>query len=220
MKNLKNAARMGLALCLSFNLVASSTRSVAVPLRQDTNDAATEPQTSLLTPVFFMAGASPAASDTLRFYNIHTGERLTISRREGDPVTRRANWFMRDFRSGEAANLDPALLDLLGDIRQEILRRHPGMRVEFHVVSSYRSRATNDSLRNAGGDQAKNSQHTLGKAMDIRVPGVSTRELRDIATCLGVGGVGYYATDRFVHVDTGRVRYWPSRAYLPGVKCA
>ena len=75
------------------------------------------------------------------------------------------------------------------------------------------------SLRNAGGTQAEHSQHMLGKAMDIKVPGLSTVELRNIATCLKGGGVGYYAEDEFVHVDIARVRYWPSHAYLAKLKC-
>jgi uncharacterized protein YcbK (DUF882 family) len=77
----------------------------------------------------------------------------------------------------------------------------------------------NNNLRGAGGSQAQNSLHLTGQAIDIRVPGLSTRELRDIATCLRKGGVGYYAADDFVHVDTGGVRYWPSRDYLSTLNC-
>jgi uncharacterized protein YcbK (DUF882 family) len=44
--------------------------------------------------------------------------------------------------------------------------------------------------------------------IDIRLPGVSTHKLRDIALGLGRGGVGYYGTSDFIHVDVGRVRYW------------
>jgi uncharacterized protein YcbK (DUF882 family) len=45
-------------------------------------------------------------------------------------------------------------------------------------------------------------------AIDIRLPGVSTRSLRDAALGLHRGGVGYYAREQFVHVDVGRVRRW------------
>jgi uncharacterized protein YcbK (DUF882 family) len=93
------------------------------------------------------------------------------------------------------------------------------MSVTFQVVSSYRTPATNEALRDAGGTQAEHSQHMLGKAMDIRVSGVSTAELRNLATCLKGGGVGFYAEDKFVHVDVGRVRYWPSHDYLAGLPC-
>ncbi len=55
---------------------------------------------------------------------------------------------------------------------------------------------------------AKNSQHMQAKAIDIRVPGVDTSRLRDIALSLHGGGVGYYPISQFVHVDVGPVRQW------------
>jgi uncharacterized protein YcbK (DUF882 family) len=48
----------------------------------------------------------------------------------------------------------------------------------------------------------------LAKAIDIRVPGVSTERLRDAALSLHEGGVGYYPKSQFVHVDVGPVRQW------------
>ena len=47
-----------------------------------------------------------------------------------------------------------------------------------------------------------------GKAIDIRIPGVALSDLRDAAMSLNAGGVGFYPRDKFVHVDTGKVRYW------------
>ena len=55
---------------------------------------------------------------------------------------------------------------------------------------------------------ASHSLHIEGRAIDIRVPGVDLQHLRDTARALQLGGVGYYAASDFVHVDTGRVRYW------------
>lgn len=55
---------------------------------------------------------------------------------------------------------------------------------------------------------AKNSLHMQGKAVDIRIEGVNTRDIRDAAISLQQGGVGYYPSSDFVHVDTGMVRYW------------
>ena len=54
----------------------------------------------------------------------------------------------------------------------------------------------------------RNSQHTLGKAIDVRLTDLDTAELRDAGIALGRGGVGYYASSDFVHLDTGRVRRW------------
>lgn len=215
----KNAARLGLALCLSFNLAAASPVSAA-PLHAP---VAVQPVVIPAQPVEIEtpdATVDKATSSyTLRFYNVHTGESLRIARRDGDTLDQNEKWFMRDYRRGETVDMDPELFDLLYDIQTQVKHRHPKISVEFQVVSSYRSPETNDSLRQAGGEQAKHSQHMRGKAMDIRISGVPTRELRDIVTCLGEGGVGYYAQDQFIHVDTGRVRYWPSRAYVSTVKC-
>ena len=52
------------------------------------------------------------------------------------------------------------------------------------------------------------SLHLSGRAIDIRLPGIATAELRDAGMRLRAGGVGYYRESDFIHVDTGRVRYW------------
>ena len=54
----------------------------------------------------------------------------------------------------------------------------------------------------------KNSMHLLGKAIDIRLPGHELKTLQRAAVDLRRGGVGYYPSSDFVHVDVGRVRYW------------
>lgn len=50
--------------------------------------------------------------------------------------------------------------------------------------------------------------HIEGKAVDIYIPGVPLHVLRDTAINLRAGGVGYYPASNFVHIDTGRVRFW------------
>ena len=55
---------------------------------------------------------------------------------------------------------------------------------------------------------AKGSLHMQAEAIDIRLPGFSTAELRSKAMLLARGGVGYYPASNFVHVDVGRVRHW------------
>ncbi len=55
---------------------------------------------------------------------------------------------------------------------------------------------------------ASQSLHMVGQAIDIRVPGVRTGELKTFALALAGGGVGYYPQSDFVHVDIGRVRSW------------
>jgi uncharacterized protein YcbK (DUF882 family) len=78
----------------------------------------------------------------------------------------------------------------------------------FQVISGYRSPATNETLRvTRGGGVARQSLHTEGRAIDVRLPGVALGDLRDAAVSLRAGGVGFYA-GQFVHLDTGRVRRW------------
>ncbi|MDH4023809.1 MAG: DUF882 domain-containing protein, partial [Desulfuromonadales bacterium] len=55
---------------------------------------------------------------------------------------------------------------------------------------------------------AKNSYHMQGKAVDLRLPGVSLKTVRKAALDLKMGGVGYYPQSAFVHIDSGRVRSW------------
>lgn len=213
---IKKVAKFGAAVCLAFNAAACSSTSGPTPSVQPEGQGISQRDTQSFA---LTAVDSAPAADTLRFYNLHTNERMAVPHSIGDGISREANWFMRDFRRAEPARMDPKLFDLLSKLQDAINERHPGLRVEYHVISGYRSPATNDGLRGAGGGQAQNSLHMTGQAMDIRVPGLSTRELRDIATCLKLGGVGYYASDDFVHVDTGRVRYWPSHDYLSSLKC-
>jgi uncharacterized protein YcbK (DUF882 family) len=213
MKPFKFATRMGLALCVSFNLVALSAQAQVAhtpkhPAQRSHTTGTKKPPKPDTRPVM-----------TLRFHNVHTNENLTLTRHAGEALPQNAAWFMRDYREGEVKAMDPKLFDLLDKLQTEIKKKHPTLSVTFDVVSSYRTPETNENLRDAGGSQAKYSQHMLGKAMDIRVPGVSTVELRNIATCLKGGGVGYYAEDQFVHVDVGRVRYWPSHDYLSSLPC-
>jgi len=154
-------------------------------------------------------GEARRSGGDMSFYNTHTREHLTVSYRgRFSGTSNDVNYFLRDHRSGQFRNIDEELLDLLHDMKTELETRHPSLDVEYHVISGYRSKVTNDRLRAAGGGQAKDSQHSHGRAIDIRVPGVNLKELRDIAWCLQRGGVGYYKGSDFIHVDTGRVRSW------------
>jgi len=148
----------------------------------------------------------------LSFYNTHTRETLSITYRTGRRYDERAmeeiSHLLRDHRNGHSHEIDGALMDMLHDIKVTLETRHHGLKVVYSIISGYRSTATNEKLRKAGGGQGKNSQHTHGKAIDVRVPGVKTEEIRDVAWCLQKGGVGYYKGSNFVHIDTGKVRYW------------
>ena len=147
---------------------------------------------------------------TLSMFNIHTKETLTVTfKRDGKydgAALKQINTFMRDWRANQETKMDPALIDLIWTLHKQLGSHEP-----IHLVSAYRSAATNASLRRKGGGQAKKSQHIQGKAADIHFPDVTVKTLRNSALVQEVGGVGYYPTSGipFVHVDTGHVRMWP-----------
>jgi uncharacterized protein YcbK (DUF882 family) len=144
----------------------------------------------------------------LRFYHIHTGERLDIVYRNLDRydsgAQARIDQFLRDYRTGEVHEYDPQLFDLLRDLLVSVGRPE----AEINVVCGYRTPGTNEFLRTHGHGVARHSLHMRAMAIDIRLPGVPTARLRDAALALHRGGVGYYAASDFVHVDVGRVRRW------------
>jgi uncharacterized protein YcbK (DUF882 family) len=144
----------------------------------------------------------------LSLRHLHTDEKIRVTYRIGDRYQRDAlhklNNFLRDFRTGDTAVMDPKLFDLLYDIDRRI-GHHDG---SFEILSAYRSPRTNAMLRKTSRGVARNSLHMSGKALDIRCSGTSTRRIRDSAVSLGRGGVGFYSRSDFVHVDTGSVRRW------------
>ncbi|MCB5203864.1 DUF882 domain-containing protein [Neorhizobium sp. T786] len=156
------------------------------------------------------AGHAAAETRSLKLYFTHTKERAEIVfKRNGkfDPRgLQKINQVLRDWRRNEPTKMDPRLLDLVWEVY-----RRAGARDYIHVVSAYRSPATNGMLRSRSKGVAKTSQHMLGKAMDFYIPGVKISTLRGIAMQLQVGGVGYYPTSGspFVHLDVGGVRAWP-----------
>jgi uncharacterized protein YcbK (DUF882 family) len=156
------------------------------------------------------ARAALALERDLSFVHTHTGERLAVAYCTGGEYLPRAlkdiNVLLRDFRVNQVKPIDPALLDLLFELNGVLGTDQP-----FHVISGYRTPETNAMLQERGGAHsgvASHSLHIEGKAIDIRVPGIKLEHLRASATSLKAGGVGFYPASDFVHVDTGRVRYW------------
>jgi len=159
------------------------------------------------------AAASPSSAlsklreRSLSFYNLHTSENLkTVYWQDGQYLVSSLadiNRILRDHRTGEKHEIDARLLDMLCGL---------GLRLEtkesLQIISGYRSPATNALLHAASGGVAERSLHMDGKAIDIRIPGRSLSLLRKTALSMKAGGVGYYPSSNFVHVDVGRVRSW------------
>jgi uncharacterized protein YcbK (DUF882 family) len=144
----------------------------------------------------------------LHFFHTHTRERLSIAYRDGEGYNQeslaRLDSYLRDHRTGEIHEFDPRLFDLLHDLTTAL--GDPDL--EIDVVCGYRTPWSNEFLRTHGHGVARHSLHMQAMAIDIRVPGIPTAQLRDAALALHRGGVGYYATSDFVHVDVGRIRRW------------
>ena len=158
-------------------------------------------------PAFAALPRSGARS--LAFYNLHTGERLAVDywvegRYQAQALSA-INSLLRDFRTGEVHAIAPSLLDLLATMHLRL--EGQGL---FEVISGYRSSATNAILHAASEHSgvAVKSLHMQGMAIDIRVPGRALDKVRDVALAMRAGGVGYYPSSDFVHVDIGPVRRW------------
>jgi uncharacterized protein YcbK (DUF882 family) len=163
----------------------------------------------LLPPTTLPVGAE-TGERTLYLYHTHTHETARITfKRNGvyDPKgLQQLDWFLRDFRTNEPTEMAPQLFDLVWEVYQKTGATQP-----INIVSAYRSPETNAYLRARSRGVASHSQHMLGHAMDIFIPGVPLTRLRAVAMQQQVGGVGYYPTSAspFVHMDVGTVRAWP-----------
>ncbi len=165
---------------------------------------------SVLFSTTLVQFASASSERTLSFHNMHTGEDTTVTyKRDGRYIPaamQQLNYVLRDWRLDRTTTMDPRLIDLVWEIYQQTGSNQP-----INIISGYRSPDTNEMLRETTAGVAEHSQHMLGKAMDIQIPGVDLTTLRNIALRMQVGGVGFYPTSGwpFIHVDVGSVRNWP-----------
>ncbi len=143
----------------------------------------------------------------LAFDNLHTGEKLALTYFENgrylSDALQEMNNLLRDHRSGDTFAMDPKLFDLLYAVKNRL-----GVNKPFQVISGYRSPISNSMLKKTTSGVAQKSLHMLGKAIDIRIEGVNSGTIRNAAIAMRKGGVGYYPESNFVHLDTGRVRFW------------
>jgi uncharacterized protein YcbK (DUF882 family) len=149
----------------------------------------------------------------LRMHHLHTGEDIDVVYRIGNTYIPGAldelNHFLRDHRTQDVSSYDPKEFDVLHALMAS-LGRPNGV---IDIICGYRTPWSNNFLRTRSAETgvAEHSQHMLAKAIDIRVPGISTVALRNAALALHAGGVGFYPVSQFVHVDVGPVRTWSFR---------
>jgi uncharacterized protein YcbK (DUF882 family) len=158
--------------------------------------------------------ASPALANTgkanfrsLALHNLHTGEKQTldywVDSAYVPDVLQAANHLLRDYHNNEVHVIEPKLLDLV-----TLLQGQLGSGTDVQVISGYRSPTTNAAMHEHSSGVAAHSLHMQGMAMDIRLADVALDRLHNAALALQAGGVGYYPSEDFVHVDVGRVRRW------------
>ncbi|PFG56443.1 uncharacterized protein YcbK (DUF882 family) [Vibrio sp. ES.051] len=149
----------------------------------------------------------PDKPRVLAMNNLNTGELLETCYFDGkgyiNDELQKLNEFCRDHRRNEVHPMDRRLFDQITQIQKLI-----GTESEVVVISGYRAPATNASLRQGSPGVAKKSLHMEGRAIDFRLDGVKLSDVRDAAISLKAGGVGYYPSSDFIHIDTGAVRSW------------
>lgn len=163
--------------------------------------------TPAIVPAVAPARAGAVASKWLSLHNVHTAEKLEAVYWENGAYVPDAlsalNKVLRDHRTGDVTSMNVELFDLLSEIH-----RKTETRTAFQVISGYRSPASNAMLSERSGEVAKHSLHMDGKAMDIYLEDVALDRVRAAALDIKRGGVGYYPSSKFVHVDVGPFRRW------------
>jgi uncharacterized protein YcbK (DUF882 family) len=168
-----------------------------------------EPEAMVVADVIPCPPARPSTGRLrLALHNIHTAENidLVFGNASGHipGALSQLDHFFRDFRADAQIGINPALYDLLSRMQGELGNQ------TLHLVSGYRTRATNAMLQglSANSGVATNSYHIQGMAADITVPDIQLSHVRDLALNMQAGGVGYYPSSGFVHMDVGPVRRW------------
>ena len=164
---------------------------------------------AMLPPARAAAFEFTPSEHRIALRNVHNGESYDILFGRGsNPLPEgiaELKHALRDWRNGAVHPIDFELAILATRLRD---RLDVDPRRPIDVISGYRSPATNMMLRANSDGVAQHSQHLVGKAMDVAIPGVELMRIRDAALALRGGGVGYYPSSGFVHIDTGPIRRW------------
>ncbi len=116
---------------------------------------------------------------------------------------RRLDHVFRDLSRAETTPMDPRLFDVMSAVAHQVDSDET-----YEVISGYRTPETNAGNASRSRRVSRVSLHMSGMAADCRLPGRSGFQLARIAGDMGLGGVGLYQRDGFVHLDCGPVRRW------------
>ena len=114
------------------------------------------------------------------------------------------DYFFRDWRENKTIRMDRGVIKNFLNICESLLGS--GRELEVDITSGYRTKKTNEILRQNNSRVAKNSMHLIGRAIDFKVRNRSIQNLEKVAKKLTPGGLGVYSG--FIHIDTGPYRRW------------
>jgi len=153
-------------------------------------------------PRFFLAG-----NGRLVLRHGHFDTMLDVRYRRADGTYDEAalaqiRHFFRSREDSREAPIALRLIELLAYVQNQY---HPRQMI---LLSGYRSPEFNTDLRTAGRQVAQASLHTEGLAADVTFNGIDMARLWRRLRELHSGGAGYYRKGKFLHIDTGRPRFW------------
>jgi len=136
----------------------------------------------------------------------HTGERYGFNFRDvqgnyNPEIMLSLDWFMRCNYDDSYLRMDTRIIEELNYIAKWF--GNP----EITINSAYRTPRYNQLISKNNENVAKNSLHIVGRAIDFSIPGIPIRQVCQVAQATrnlaGTGGVGYYPSQNFVHIDCG-----------------
>jgi len=141
----------------------------------------------------------------LYLHHAHTGEVFNgIYRDDGGPIPEAMvdlATFLRDHHEDQTGPIYLDTLDFLADVLKAANQAHAT------VLSAYRTKKTNAMLSARIFGVAEKSQHLAGRAVDITLDSkLSTAAVS--ARRMSRGGVGWYPSNHFIHLDSGPIRTW------------
>ena len=153
-------------------------------------------------PYVFPARSIPRR---LNLRNAHTGETFDGPYRDAiGPIPSAMvdlAIFLRDHRQNVSGPVFVETLDFLADVIQSAGQQRAT------ILSAYRTEKTNRMLASRIFGVAEKSQHLAGRALDITLDS-NLAPAAKVAKRMSRGGVGWYPTNHFIHLDSGPVRNW------------
>ncbi len=195
-------AAAALLVLLALGAEARAEVAASAPSKRDARWASKQAIAKPLRKVDRGALVGKAPGKIISVYNQWTHEWLAFDATAKQVPAAVTNAFLRCHFTNEPTRMDTRLMGKV----LEAARHFGADRV--HVVSGFRAPKYNLMLRKKGRGVARDSEHTKGHAVDFWLPGVATKALYSWALAHQLGGVGYYASSGFIHLDVGRKRTW------------